>query len=482
MCKIITRLLSAVLTILILIPSISVAAYAETDYEAEAMARKKMTIESNLIENWPVGPEIGAESAILIEAETGTVLYEKNIHQKLYPASVTKLLTALVAYDNSRMDDMVTFSYDAVNSINWRTDANMGITAGSSITMEQTLYGMLVGSANEAAYAIAEHISGEGNLDKFAILMNEKAKSLGCVDSNFVTPNGIHDENHYTSAYDLSRIALAFFNNDFLSRISCTPSYKIGHSATQPKEELAVYAKSKLFPGKEYAYEGLVGTKTGYTDYARQTLVSCAKRGKMKLICVIMKEEAPYQYTDTIDLFNYGFNNFQMITVADKDTKYNITDSDFGSSQSDIFGNSSSFMEIDPKASIIIPLGTDISSTESVVTYDNIPNDCIARITYTYSGIPVGNAMLLPTEDAIANYEFSDSEESETVTETTENNNVIFIDVLNVILYIIGGAAALVCIFLLGSRLRNKIKYRKRSTSNKKFNYKNKKLKWKNFK
>ena len=479
MKKSIKRYILSALSILLSINIFSVSSLADTDYMAEAETRKKMPIESNEIENWPLGPEIGAESAILVEANTGTILYAKNIHEKLYPASVTKLLTALVAYDNCKMDEMVTFSYEAVGSINWRTDANMGINGGSSITMEQTLYGMLVGSANEAAYAIAEHVSGNGKLDEFAKLMNEKAASLGCTDSNFVTPNGIHDNNHYTSAYDLSLIANAFFNNDFLSHISNTPSYKIPQSETQPKGELAVYAKSKLFPGKEYAYEGLVGTKTGYTDYARQTLVSCAERGNIKLICVVMKEEAPYQYSDTVDLFNYGFNNFQMTTIADKDKKYSVSSIDTYSSEGDLFGNSNSFMKIDPKAMIILPFGSNIDAAQSSVSYENLDPDTIGKIEYTYSGVPIGYANILPTFDLQNRYDFSDNTIME---EPSQEDNVVFIDVIKLVMIVLAGAVVLIIVFIFFGVLFNKIKYRRRSSTNKTYNFKNKKLDWKKFK
>lgn len=477
MNKLFKRIFSSALLMLLTINALSFPSFADTDYLAEAEARKKMTIESNEIENWPLGPEIGAESAILVEANTGTVLYAKNIHEKLYPASVTKLLTALVAYDKCKMDDMVTFSYEAVGSIDWRTDANMGINGGSSITMEQTLYGMLVGSANEAAYAIAEHVSGNGKLDDFAKLMNEKAAALGCVDSHFVTPNGIHNEDHYTSAYDLSLIAKAFFSNDLLSQISCTPSYIIPQSATQPKGDLPVYAKSKLFPGKEYAYEGLVGTKTGYTEYARQTLVSCAERGNIKLICVVMKEEAPYQYEDTVDLFNYGFKNFQIMTIADKDEKYNVSSVNSYSSEGDLFGNSNIFMKIDPKAIIILPFGATIDSADSSVSYDNLDSGAIARIDYSFGGVPIGYANILPSFELQNKFEFTDE-----YIPADEDEDVVFIDVIKLVLIILAGVVVLIFVFMLFGFLFNKFKYRRRGSSNKKYNFKNKKLDWKKFK
>lgn len=475
------RLLAIAVSILTAVNCCQSNSLAEEDYMAEAENRKHMAVESNSIENWPVGPEIGAESAILIEANTGAVLYAKNIHAKLYPASVTKLLTALVAYDNCKMDEDVTFSYDAVGSIDWRYDANMGIDGGSTISMEQTLYGMLVGSANEAAYAIAEHVSGNGNLEDFAVLMNDKAVSLGCVDSHFVTPNGIHNENHYTSAYDLSLIARAFFSNDFLSRISCTPSYSIPQSDTQPKDNITVYAKSKLFPGKEYAYDGLVGTKTGYTDYARQTLVSCAERNNMKLICVVMKEEAPYQYTDTIDLFNYGFNNFSMISVADNDDTYNISTDNFIFTDNDLFGNSKPIVQIDNSDTIVIPIGSSIEKTVSQLSYDNLSSSQIARIDYYYSDVFVGSADIIPSSETTVSYDFAASIQSEPENIPSEDNT-IFLNVINIAIYVIIGSAVLVALILLISFIRKKRKLKHRSNSNKSYNYKNKKLNWKNFK
>ena len=283
----------AVFLLSALVPCSVLAAPAEetgTDYDAQAEARREMTVESNEWENWPAGPAISAQSAILMDAETGAILYEKNIHEQLYPASITKILTALIVMEQCPLDEMVTYSNEAVNSINWQTDSNIGIKAGEQITVEQSLYGLLVGSANEVANALAEHVSG--SVDAFAELMNERAAELGCVDSHFANANGIFDENHYTSAHDMALIAKAFFSNDLLSKISGTSTYTIPRSDTV-SEELLITCRNQLLPGKSYAYEYLVGSKTGYTSEARQTLVSCAQKDGMKLICVVMKEESP---------------------------------------------------------------------------------------------------------------------------------------------------------------------------------------------
>ena len=158
-----------------------------TDYAAEEEARRSLPIASNSYEEWPDGPAVGAAGAILMEAETGTILYEKNIHEHLYPASVTKILTCLIAIENCQMDETVEMSHEAVFSIP-RDSSNIGMDEGEKITVEQCLYGILVGSANEVSNAIAEHVSG--NIEDFVDLMNQRAKELGCEDSHFVTVNG----------------------------------------------------------------------------------------------------------------------------------------------------------------------------------------------------------------------------------------------------------------------------------------------------
>ena len=186
--------------------------------------RKALPVESNEIENWPKGPAIGAEAAIVMEANTGIILYSKNIHEQLYPASTTKILTCLIAAETSSLDEMVSFSENAVFSIP-RGSSNMGMDMGQALTMEEALYGILVGSANETANAVAEHIGG--SIEGFADMMNEKAKELGCTDSHFANPNGLHDDNHYTSAYDLATIARSFFQNELTGFFTVPSMFRV---------------------------------------------------------------------------------------------------------------------------------------------------------------------------------------------------------------------------------------------------------------
>jgi len=445
----------------LLFSNISVSAFAARDYKAEAEERKKLPVESNQIAQWPAGPEIGAEAAILMEVNSGTVLYSKNIHAKLYPASITKILTALIVAEKCDMNEMVTFSSEAIHSINWREDANIGINAGDSITMEQCLYGLLVGSGNEVAYAMAEHICGPGNVEDFSDLMNQKAKELGCTDSNFITPNGIHDENHYTSAHDMALIAQAFFSNEMLAKMSCTTSYHVPQTSTQPREDMIVWAKSKLLPGKEYEYEYLVGTKTGYTDDARQTLVSCAQKDGLKLVCVILKEETPGQFTDTIELFNYGFDNFYAASVAENDTNYSIDTSGFFSTDTTFFGSNKPILQMDPDAYIVIPDTVDFAEVNSSLTYDNLNEDEIARINYTFHNIPVGAASLVPVRETQVTFDFGTT--PQIVEAPIQEDNTIYINVQNVLVAVMALAILLILLFLIRSAFVNSRKSRRRS-------------------
>ncbi len=442
-------LLSAFLTAYTL-SAVTLTAHATEDLNAAAEARKGLAIESNTYENWPSGPQIGAEGAILIEANTGTILYAKNIHEHLYPASTTKILTALVASENSSMDEDVVYSHDAVFSIE-RGSSNMGMDAGEVITMEQSLYGLLVNSANEAANAIGEHVAG--SMDAFVDMMNAKAAELGCKDSHFVTTNGLYDEQHYTSPYDLSLIAKAFFDNELLAKMSGTPTYHIPQSATQPDDDLYCNSHNKMLYSGKYKVEGYIGGKTGYTTEARQTLVSCAQRNGMKLICVIMKEESPNQFQDTVDLFQYGFDNFEAYNVSENETKYTMDNSGFFTTDNDIFGNSKPILSLNTTDYIVLPKTASFSDAQSELSYDSEKEPSIATITYTYNGQPVGQATVdLAFEEAETFAFETQAIESET---SSEETNVIFINVKKIILWVLGIAGVLILLFILMAFIRS---------------------------
>lgn len=417
----------------------------ETDYTQQAAERKNALIESNQIENWPAGPAIGAEAAILMEADTGVILYAKNINAELYPASTTKLMTCLVAAEHSQLEDMVSFSHDAVFSLE-SGSSNIGIDAGQSMPMEECLYGILTASANEVANAVAEHVGG--SMDAFAEMMNQKAQELGCQNTHFVNAHGLYDENHYTSAYDLALIAKAFFQNELLAKIGNTSSHHFEATATQP-DDFIVRNKHQLITG-EIPYEGIKGGKTGYTDEARQTLVTCAEQNGMKLICVIMKEESPEQFYDTVKLFDYGFTNFSIVNVSENETRYSIQSSDFFNTSSDIFGNSDPVLSLNQDSYLIVPATTDFDELESEISYDTALEGQIAQIHYYYHGAYLGTASIDLAEPADL-YEFSKNTENT----AAEGKKVIVVNVKKVLFLLIAVAVILIAGFTLFSIVRS---------------------------
>jgi D-alanyl-D-alanine carboxypeptidase/D-alanyl-D-alanine carboxypeptidase (penicillin-binding protein 5/6) len=226
--------------------------------------------------------------------------------------------------------------------------------------------------------------------------MNDRAKELGCTNTHFANTNGLQADDHYTSAYDLALISKAFFDNDLLCRVGNTPRYHFTATSTQP-DDFYLNNKHKLISG-EISYDGILGGKTGYTDLARETLVTCAEKNGMKLICVVFMEESPAQFTDTVTLFDYGFNNFQSVNVADNDARYMPNDAVFFESDNDVFGHSGTILKLAKNDSIIIPRTQTIEDTDYDLSYDLTEKElaenptAIARVSYTYHGEPVGKA------------------------------------------------------------------------------------------
>ncbi len=408
-------------------------------------AQKAEAIQTNEIPRWPLGPAVSAEGAILIEAETGTVLYGKNIHEKLYPASTTKILTTLIAAERCQLSETVKFSKEAVNSIE-RASSNMGIDIGQELTVEQCLYGILVYSANEVANGIAEHVSG--SIPEFVELMNQRATELGCTDSHFVTTNGLHDDNHYTTPYDLAQIGRAFFANETLAKISGTNYYHIAPTAHQP-DDIELYTHNQMTKGK-YKYEGYVGGKTGYTTVAHQTLVTCAERGGLRLICVVMREDSPNQYLDTMTLFDYGFENFQKVNVSEQEDRYTIKDLDLFENAA-ITGNGA-LTGIRQSDTIVMPNTLSFGELDAFMSQTEDPEDpsVIATIDYSYENIPLGNANIVWI-DSGQSYDFYATGR----TMFDDDGKVITIDVKKTVLIVVGVFLVLLLFTFLFDAVKN---------------------------
>lgn len=421
------------------------ASAAPSEIELRLEQQRAMPIQSNQIANWPAGPVVNAESAILMELETGTILYAKNIHQKQYPASTTKILTTLIASERCSMDEIVEISQEAVSDTP-RNSNHIALDAGEALTVEQCLNAILIRSANEAAFALAEHIAGD-SWHNFPEIMNQRAKELGCLNSNFVNPNGLPDENHYTTAYDLAMIGRAFFANDMLCKITLKRRLEIPASDLQPDDILENNAM-QIIPGGQYAYDYLVGCKTGYTDTARSCLVSCAERAGMKLICVVLHDESPQQYEDTISLFEYGFSNFEKVNVSQTETKYDIDNIGLFYGDNDIFGNSAPILSLNRDDYIILPRTIAFEDAESSISYDTANETQAAVITYSYHGVDIGSVRVNFSAGSNGGaYMFDSPSDESSVSDSDEKNApVIYVNVIRVLL---GMAAAGVVVFLI---------------------------------
>jgi len=265
--------------------------------------------------------EIFSEATILIHKDTGKILYSKNAEQKMYPASTTKILTAILAIEHCSLDEKLIASYEAVMSIP-SGYSNAAIQVGESLTVKELLEVFLVHSANEAGYILAENISG--SFSKFADLMNQKATEIGCKNTHFTNPSGLHDEDHYTTAYDLSLIAQYCMNNEtfrnFVSMTSCTID------PTDKYEERYFKNTNEMLNSKsQYYNENIIGIKTGYTSQAQNCLISGYKKSDIELISVVLGAPASAgekglsgKYTDTQTLFDYGIKNFSYKDIASK--------------------------------------------------------------------------------------------------------------------------------------------------------------------
>lgn len=263
-------------------------------------------------ELWPEGPPIVGEAGILMEVSTGTILYSKNIHARYYPASITKILTALIVIENCDMDEIVTIPHEAVYMED--KGSHIALDEGEELTVKDCLYGILLASANDAAYALAIHVGG--TIEGFADMMNRRAKELGCVDSHFVNPHGLPDEAHVSSAYDMALITREALKHDIFREISGTVFYEIQPTDKQP-DLIPMSNHHDMLTATKYHYDGVFAGKTGYTVVAKNTLVTCAARDDMELICVTMKTDGKQVYLDTAALFDFGFESFKKLDVGE---------------------------------------------------------------------------------------------------------------------------------------------------------------------
>lgn len=268
-------------------------------------------------------PDINSDAAIIIDSSSGQILFSKNADEQKYPASTTKILTAIIALENCKLTDVATASYNAVMAIP-SGYSNAAIQIGEELTIEQLLEVLLVHSANEAGFVLAEHIGG--TFANFSVMMNEKAKEIGCTNTNFTNPSGIHDKNHYSTAHDLALIAQYCMKNEEFRRLVSMKSCKIEPTNKYPEERIYSTTNDLLITNNtnrqdNYYYEYAIGIKTGYTSQAKNCLISASIKNNIELIAVVLgatqtNKGLSARYVDSISLFEYAYSNFSISNIV----------------------------------------------------------------------------------------------------------------------------------------------------------------------
>lgn len=398
----------------------------------------------NAEDYWPAELATNSPSAIVMELSTGTILYEKNSQVQHYPASITKIMTVLIALENSDLDEIVYFSDAAINNTE---GSGIARDYGEEMTMEDCLYAIMLASANECAYAVAEHIAGD--IETFADMMNAKAAELGCVNTNFVNPHGLHDDNHYTCSYDMALIGQAAYENEMFRTITGTKARMIPPT-NKHAEETPLQNHNKLlhrYQSGNYVYEYCTGGKTGYTTVSNSTLVTFAEKDGMALVSVVMNTDRTSQWTDSIAMFNYGFDNFHLINVLENETAYEIQNGE------DTLGGNEPFVILDENANIILPKNAEFSEAESLIEYNNEVSNVAGTITYTYADRVVGTADIVATGVELDEFVFDNQTDESGEKKETETIQIKPIMIVGILMAL----AILVILLFIGKYLYDNI-------------------------
>ena len=337
------------------------------------------SVDSNSYAGWAKGPHIYSEAGIVMDIDSGAILYAKNIDNPHYPASITKILTALVALENNELTDIVTITPEDYNFLK-RGDNHIGLKNKEEITMEDALHGTLLASGNEVAHALGSNT--EGGYDNFIKLMNDKATELGCQNSNFVNSHGLHDDNHYTSARDMALIGAAAFQNPEFRRITGTKLYTIPETNVTNEKRSFENHQKMLFDWRSQYYEYCVGGKTGYTDKALNTLVTFATKDDVNLVAVVLRTHGSGNtYVDTRAMLDYAFDNFTKISVT-VDTV-----------------EAKGLQSVPENAHVTVPTGISFEELDCNVENPTELGDKTGKVTYTYEGQIVGQFEMTVTDE-----------------------------------------------------------------------------------
>ncbi len=369
-------------------------------------------ISTNDIAGWPQGPDITSTAAVIMVDSTNTTLYAKNMDQVLYPGATVKVMTTLLALENTQLSDQVTMTATGVSGV---TDGGANISAqiDEIFTVEQCLYAIMLASANDVALQLAEHIGG--SVDGFVQMMNARAAELGCTNTVFTNPTGLPDENQHTTAHDMALIMKAAADNESFQTIASTASYTIPATNVSGGDRVLTNNFSMLANNNAAYYQYCTGGREGYTEASGSTLVCSAQKNGITLIAVVLQGTSGTTTTEAASLLNYGFDNFNMLSLGDND--FNML------SGGDVY----------------VPVGT---TADALTTQDGEVQDGQYSRQFLFGGTVVGTAVMAATQDEDTSLVDTSVQNIDAARNYTENRN-------NLPYFIIGGVGILLLLLIL---------------------------------
>lgn len=380
--------------------------------EETADAASASAISTNDIAGWPQGPDITSTAAVIMEDSTNTTLYAKNMEQVLYPGATVKVMTTLLALENTQLSDQVTMTATGVSGV---TDGGANISAqiDEVFTVEQCLYAIMLASANDVALQLAEHIGG--SVDGFVQMMNARATELGCTNTVFTNPTGLPDENQHTTAHDMALIMKAAADNESFQTIASTTSYTIPATNVSGGDRVLTNNFSMLTNTNAAYYQYCTGGREGYTEASGSTLVCSAQKNGITLIAVVLQGTSGTTATEAAGLLNYGFDNFNMLSLGDND--FNML------SGGDVY----------------VPVGT---TADALTTQDGKVQDGQYSRQYLFGGTAVGTSVMAATQEEDTSLVDTSVQNMDAARNYTENRN-------NLPYFIIGGVGILLLLLIL---------------------------------
>lgn len=369
-------------------------------------------ITTNNISGWPQGADITSTAAVVMEDSTNTTLYAKNADQVLYPGAAVKVMTTLLALEKTQLTDQVTMTATGVSGV---TDGGANISAqlDEVFTIEQCLYAIMLASANDIALQVAEHIGG--SVDGFVQMMNSRAAELGCTNTLFTNPTGLPDENQHTTAHDMALIMKAAIDNESFRTIAATGSYTIPATNVSGGDRVLTNNFSMMNATNAAYYQYCLGGKEGYTEASQSTLVCAAQKDNVTLIAVVLQGASGTTATEAASLLNYGFDNFQMLSLGDND--FNMISG----------GN------------VYVPAG---ATADSLTTQDGEVSDGQYNRQYFFSDTPVGTAVMAATQEQDTTLT-DDGQKNMSAAQTYSSNRT------DVPYFVIGGVGILLLLLIL---------------------------------